>query len=198
MDTPGQLTGAGSADMRRLTTQVARSRASLIDSVETFVDRLRPSHWTSRARTATVGRTALMMNRAGASIRRHPLPYGAMALGVGAALAARRFRSRRRSASVLEAPEAWREGEPTPDDRLAEAHDVGRGEASRTRRTWDSVLHEQPLLVGLAAFTAGALLGAALPPSAFEDDLFGDTRDWLLDSARSLAEQKAQQFAEGY
>lgn len=198
MDTPDQLTRPGAADVRRLTAQVARSRAALVDSAERLVDRLRPSHWRSRARTAAVGRTALMMNRARASIRRHPLPYAAAALGMGAALGARRLRHRRRSVAMMEAPEAWREGEPAPDDRLAEAHDVGRGEATRMRRTWESVLHEQPLLIGLAAFATGALLGAMLPPSAFEDELFGDTRDWLFDSARTFAEQKAQQFAEGY
>jgi hypothetical protein len=198
METPGQLTSGGAVDVRRLAAQVARSRAALVDSVEALVDRLRPSHWTARARTATVGRTALMMNRAGASIRRHPLPYAAVALGMGAALGARRLRLRRRSVSALEAPEAWREGEPAPEDRHAEAHDVGRGEVTRTRRTWASALQERPLLVGLAAFAAGALLGTALPPSAFEDELFGDTRDWLFDSARAFAEQKAQQFAEGY
>jgi hypothetical protein len=65
------------------------------------------------------------------------------------------------------------------------------------------MLEEQPLLLGALGIAAGALLGAALPPSEQEDRSFGRLRDETLDRAKTLgargmrrAREKAEEITE--
>jgi hypothetical protein len=46
------------------------------------------------------------------------------------------------------------------------------------------LIEERPLAVGVAALAIGLLAGVALPATRREDELLGDARDDLLDSAR--------------
>jgi uncharacterized protein YjbJ (UPF0337 family) len=50
-------------------------------------------------------------------------------------------------------------------------------QARRMRAGLSHTLQEQPLVLGLAVLAAGALLGAALPPTDAEDRLLGPVRD---------------------
>jgi hypothetical protein len=46
------------------------------------------------------------------------------------------------------------------------------------------LIERRPLAVGVASLAAGLLAGLALPATRREDELLGDTRDELLESAR--------------
>ena len=54
---------------------------------------------------------------------------------------------------------------------------------SRARRTFLDTLQEEPLIVGAVALAIGAAVGAALPSTRREDELFGEARDRLRDDA---------------
>ncbi len=50
-------------------------------------------------------------------------------------------------------------------------------------------IEERPLAAGLAALAVGVLAGIALPATRREDELLGETRDDLLDSARTAGRE---------
>lgn len=51
----------------------------------------------------------------------------------------------------------------------------------RARRAFSEVLHDNPLLVGAAALTVGALAGFLIPETQREHEWMGETRDSLLE-----------------
>ncbi len=57
------------------------------------------------------------------------------------------------------------------------------GYGRSARRTFLDTLQEEPLIVGAVALAIGAAVGAALPSTRREDELFGQTRDRLRDGA---------------
>jgi gas vesicle protein len=73
-------------------------------------------------------------------------------------------------------------------DRVKEqASELGRGvqEGSRKARLgfWQ-LLEERPLVVGAATLALGLLAGLSIPSTDVEDELMGETRDQLLDTAK--------------
>jgi hypothetical protein len=69
-----------------------------------------------------------------------------------------------------------------------EARDRARYAANRARTRWDSMLNDNPMALGIAALAAGALVGAALPQTEIENEYVGETRDNVVDSAKSMAQ----------
>jgi hypothetical protein len=68
-------------------------------------------------------------------------------------------------------------------ERASELKERASESMIRARRTWHSLLDEQPLVLGLAGVVIGALIGAALPPTESEDRLMGEARDAALAKA---------------
>jgi ElaB/YqjD/DUF883 family membrane-anchored ribosome-binding protein len=73
-----------------------------------------------------------------------------------------------------------------------QARERARRVADRARSRWDTMLHGNPMALGIAALAAGAVVGAALPRTEMEDEYMGETRDNLVDSARSMTEETIQ------
>jgi ElaB/YqjD/DUF883 family membrane-anchored ribosome-binding protein len=83
-------------------------------------------------------------------------------------------------------------GESASDEWRANARDRARQVASRARNRWDSMLHENPMALGIAALAAGALVGAAFPSTQVESRYLGEARDSLVDTAREAAQTTVQ------
>ncbi|HEX5421551.1 MAG TPA: DUF3618 domain-containing protein [Gammaproteobacteria bacterium] len=93
---------------------------------------------------------------------------------------------------------------------LDSARSEARDAASRARRRARSLRYDaqhliadQPLLLGAIGLAAGAIAGAALPPSEQEDETLGPMRDRALDRAKAAgtrglkqAREKAEQAVE--
>lgn len=87
----------------------------------------------------------------------------------------------------------------TAKDVSYRAQEKMRYQAQRAKSNFQYMLEENPMAVGAMAIAAGATLGLMLPSTQKEDELMGDTRDQLLEQAKSTAKetaQKAQHVAE--
>lgn len=72
------------------------------------------------------------------------------------------------------------------------AQHLGRVEQNRSRSAviqGRKLMADTPLAVGLAALALGALVGASIPETDREDQLFGETRDRLAGQARDAARE---------
>ena len=74
----------------------------------------------------------------------------------------------------------------------AQARERARRVANRARSQWEMMLHDNPMALGIAALAAGAVVGAALPRTEVENEYLGETRDNLVQSARSMAEESVE------
>jgi len=112
-------------------------------------------------------------------VREHPLPALTVGLGLGW-LAVEGARAGAR----LPLPARWRRAR-----RRA-------GATAAAHRGLGGVIEERPLAVGVAALALGLLAGVALPATRREDQLLGDARDDLLDSAREAGRDALEQGKE--
>lgn len=120
-----------------------------------------------------------------------------------------RVRERMRGAreSMRHRGESAREGLLSARERMAgSAHSMGehaksmsagaRQRATQARAGFGHMLEEQPLLLGALGLAAGALAGAALPPTEQEDRAFGSARDRALDRMKRAGGEGARRVRE--
>jgi hypothetical protein len=83
-------------------------------------------------------------------------------------------------------------------DDLGGAGTRGRSSAG-TGGGFASAVSSNPIAYGTLAFAAGAIIGAIIPLSKRENELMGEVRDQLVESAQALAQdtvEKVQRVAE--
>ena len=66
-------------------------------------------------------------------------------------------------------------------------------QTQRVREGFNSLLSEQPLLLGALGIAVGAAIGAALPPTEQEDRLFGSARDKALSEVKQRGNETYKQ-----
>ena len=69
-------------------------------------------------------------------------------------------------------------------------------QTQRVREGFNSLLTEQPLLLGALGIAVGAVIGAALPATEQEDRLFGSARDKALAEVKQRGSESYQQVRE--
>jgi len=67
---------------------------------------------------------------------------------------------------------------------------------ARSTGSLDHIVQQQPIALGALALAAGALLGAALPITQYENELVGPVRDRTLAKARQAGEQQYENLRE--
>ena len=75
-------------------------------------------------------------------------------------------------------------------------HAAGDAIRNRTHAGMEGARHlleDNPAAAGAIAIGVGALLGALIPPTRKEDELWGETRDRLAERARELSARAAEQ-----
>lgn len=78
-------------------------------------------------------------------------------------------------------------------DRARSLQDRAMYGARRASMRGQDFLTESPLIAGVAAIAFGAIIGAMIPESDRENELFGESRDRLKDQAADLARQGVDQ-----
>ena len=91
--------------------------------------------------------------------------------------------------AVSAAREATSEKLDSAVDRARQLRLQARMRMSRARYQSRDVLSENPLIAGLAALAAGAILGALIPETEKEHELMGETRDRLAGRAKEAARE---------
>ena len=77
----------------------------------------------------------------------------------------------------------------TEAERLRmEAEWRSRMAMNRTKQSFWNTLEENPLAIGAVVAIAGAAVGAAVPSTEYENKLMGETRDRLMDEAKTRAQ----------
>ena len=69
----------------------------------------------------------------------------------------------------------------------SQAQQGARAASGRFKNT----LQENPMVLGIAALAAGALVGLTLPSTGIESEYLGQARDRLVDQAKSMAQEAA-------
>jgi ElaB/YqjD/DUF883 family membrane-anchored ribosome-binding protein len=70
---------------------------------------------------------------------------------------------------------------------------AAQAQAQRAREGFNTLLEEQPLVLGAFGVALGALIGAALPSTEQEDRLVGDIRDKTMAKAKEVGAQTYEQ-----
>ena len=177
---------------------------------------------TTAVRDATLGKVQNMMNRAGETagqIRRttrqaaenaasgvgsNPLPYALIAIGA-AWLFSNRQRGRRWDSDE---PEYDRTGLDRADySSSTSAPEIGVGDwqrgvknrardiASTARGRLEAMVHDNPLVLGVAAMATGAIVAAALPVTELEQHYMGEAGEAVVESTKEAAQDAVESVA---
>jgi ElaB/YqjD/DUF883 family membrane-anchored ribosome-binding protein len=83
-------------------------------------------------------------------------------------------------------------------ERVGQLGESARYRMEQMRGGYDSIVREQPLVLGAIGLAVGALLGAGLPRTRQEDELMGEASDRLTEKAKEAGREqleKAKQVA---
>lgn len=79
---------------------------------------------------------------------------------------------------------------------LRRTSSTAQGQTQRVREGFNSLLSEQPLLLGALGIAVGAAIGAALPATEQEDRLFGSARDKALSEVKQRGTETYEEVRE--
>jgi ElaB/YqjD/DUF883 family membrane-anchored ribosome-binding protein len=83
-------------------------------------------------------------------------------------------------------------GATMASEKLSQASSVTRERARQAQDRMMSVMDEQPILIGSIAAAFGALLGALIPTTDYEDRTVGQLRDRAMERAKEAGERQYQ------
>lgn len=157
----------------------------------------------------------------GGSVKNNPIPVALMGIGMAWLMATGNRRPaylresersgpgmmQRASEGVSSTKERLAEGMGSTRERLSRTGQSARermgqwGETARSgmqraRGGYDSIVREQPLVLGAIGLAVGALLGAGLPRTRQEDQLMGEASDRLTETAREVGREQMEKAKE--
>ncbi len=190
-------------DPEQLERSAERIRADLDATLDALERKLSPSQLLDRSLDYLRDHGGDLAVAVGDSVRRNPVPILVTVAGLGW-LIATAVRSR---ASIDVTPIDDTEIDDTLDDEFAESSfadphtlrsrfdDRVAAARARTRQAQYravSALEERPLLFGGLAVALGALLGAIIPRTEYEDKFVGQVRDRAVERAKQMGERQYQ------
>lgn len=155
-------------DPEQLERAADRIRDDLDRTLDAIERRLSPSQLLDRSLAYLREHGGELTRAVGDTVRRNPVPILLAVAGIGW-LATSSLRSRN----------------PLTRDRLESARE-------RTQHQMASAVEERPLLLGGLAVAIGALIGAVMPPTHYEDRTVGQMRDRAVERAKRMGERQYQ------
>jgi hypothetical protein len=194
--TPRPDAGRNPEQLERTADQI---RADLDRTLDALERKLSPSEWLDRSLAYLRAHSGEWSRNIGEAVQRNPVPIVVAVAGIGW-LVASSFRGR----SSLD-DDTFGDESPYADppprrarfydgvgNRFARAADATLERTRRTRYQVVSTIERQPLLLGGLAIAVGALLGALLPATEYEDKVVGQIRDRAVEHAKKVGERQYQ------
>lgn len=188
-----------SRDPEHLERTADQIRADLDRTLNALERKLSPSQWLDRSLEYLRDHSGELTRNVGEAVRRHPVPVVLAIAGIGW-LVASTLRSRNGTDDDTfgdESPYADRPPRRARfydgvGNRFARAADATREQTRRTQYRVVSAIERQPILLGSLAVAVGALLGALLPATEYEDKVVGQIRDRAVEHAKKMGERQYQ------
>ena len=92
--------------------------------------------------------------------------------------------------SAVAAKRGWRATGTAASGRVAQAMSATRVRARQAQDRARVLMDEQPLVLGALALAAGAIVGAALPTTRYENRTVGPVRNRTLEKAKAIGERQ--------
>ena len=187
-------------DPEQLERTADQIRADLDRTFDALERKLAPSQLLDRSLAYLRDHGGELTRAVGETVRSNPIPIALAVAGIGWLVAATlRGRSDIDEAYGDESPYADPYyAEPSGprsnfQERVAATRERLRSAREQTRRTQDqvvSVIERQPLLLGGIAAAVGALIGAIIPATEYEDRIVGQVRDRAMERAKQMGERQ--------
>lgn len=211
MNATSQRPGAG-RDAEQLERNADQIRADLDRTLDALERKLSPSQLLDRSLAYLREHSGELTRSVGDTVRRNPVPVMLAVAGIGW-LVASTLRGRSDSDDTLggETPYAERSARQSKlHDRVeaareriyssraaaaskfAQAAAVTRERTLRTQYQVVSALERRPILFGGLAVAIGALIGALIPATEYEDRIVGQVRDRAVERAKQMGERQYQ------
>jgi hypothetical protein len=181
-DRPGS-----SRDPEQLERAADRIRESLDRTLDALERKLQPSQLLDQSLAYLREHGGEMVTAVGDSVRRNPVPILLTVAGIGWLVAS--SLSSRKTIDVTP-PEAT--AAASGGSRFRDRASMARARARRAQYRAISALEERPLLFGGLAVALGALLGAIVPSTEYEDRVVGQVRDRAVKRAKEMGERQYQ------
>lgn len=159
-------------DPEQLERTAEQIRADLDRTLDALERRLSPSQLLDRSLGYLREHSGELTRAVGDTVRRNPVPITLAVAGIGW-LVASTLRGRNGS-----------------DDRF---HDRVQAARERIRSSGAAAaIQRRPILLGSLAVAIGALIGAVIPASEYEDRIVGQVRDRAVQRAKQMGERQYQ------
>jgi len=195
-------------DPEQLERAADRIRADLDRTLDALERKLSPSQLLDRSLAYLREHGGEMAYAVGASVRRNPVPIMLTIAGLGSLIVAATRTREPIDVTIgdqyddesddvpLDEEDAGDEASyaesATPRSRFYERVASARTRARRARYEVISSIEERPLLFAGLAVAIGALLGAVLPATEYEDKVVGELRDRAIARAKQMGERQYQ------
>lgn len=202
----------GTKSPEQLEREVDQARASVDKSASELSDRFSPGELIDQAFSMAREHGGDFGRNLGAQVKNNPLPLmltsvgiswmmmASSSTGVAPAHATSGMKSGKSGGSVKDklgdAAAKSQDKAEEVGDRMQDATANANEYAQQTRDSLAQFYREQPLLAGSLGVAIGAALGALIPPSDLEDDMFGEASDHSVEAAKSKAEGKYDEVRE--
>ena len=177
-----------------------RIRANLDRTLDALERKLSPSQLLDQSLAYLREHGGELVTAVGDSVRRNPVPILMTVAGIGWLVAS--AVSKRRTIDVTPIEDTVIDDTLETESLYAEPHfpprrfrdrvSAAQARARRAQYRAVSALEERPLVYGGLAVAVGALLGAIIPSTEYEDKIVGQVRDRAVERAKQMGERQYQ------
>jgi hypothetical protein len=98
-----------------------------------------------------------------------------------------------RGASYASGPSYSSGASYSSEDRMVRSHYAASHQSRPSQAYLQRAWRRNPLMIGVAALVAGAVVGLGVPETETENELMGETRDRMIDSVQDTVRDKVDQ-----